>query len=90
MTTPGRDVPSSQEVNRFHTRSDRDSSKVAHHHTLGLDPNQASPGDHNHNGRNSKLLLDGVTISGSLSGGTALISVINALEALGATDNTVA
>jgi hypothetical protein len=43
----------SQDVNDFHLNSDRDSSHTAQHHTLGLGPNQASPGNHNHDGKTS-------------------------------------
>jgi hypothetical protein len=46
-------VASPTEVNDFHLNSDRDSAKTAQHHTLGTDPYQASPGNHNHDGKNS-------------------------------------
>lgn len=45
--------PSAQEVNDFHLNSDKDSSAQALHHTLGSNPSQASPGNHNHDGKNS-------------------------------------
>lgn len=45
--------PSTQEVNDFHLNSDRDSSATALHHTIGRNPYQASPGNHNHDGKNS-------------------------------------
>jgi hypothetical protein len=45
--------PSPEEVSVFHLNSDRDSSALAQHHTLGLGPYQASPGNHNHDGKNS-------------------------------------
>jgi hypothetical protein len=38
-----------------HRQSDVDSSKFSQHHTLGVGPNQASPGNHNHDGVNSLL-----------------------------------
>lgn len=82
--------PSSGEVRKFHTNSDADGSASSIHHTLGSQAAQASPGNHGHDGGSSKLLLDGASITGSRSGGAALISVINLLVALGATDNTVA
>lgn len=47
---------SAGEVNDFHSNSDVDKSTLAQHHTLGPQPNQASPGDHNHDGRNSRKL----------------------------------
>lgn len=83
-------LPSQKEVARFHTNADTDGSTVTIHHTLGSRPDQASPGNHGHDGGSSALLLSGVTLSGSRSGGAALISVINALVAMGATDGTTA
>ena len=59
MTSPGVN-PSSTEVNKFHQNSDVDSSSVAQHHTLGIQHDQASPGDHNHNGKNSRRLGKGL------------------------------
>ena len=47
---------SAGEVNEFHSNSDVDKSTLSQHHTLGIQPNQASPGDHNHNGRNSRRI----------------------------------
>jgi hypothetical protein len=49
-------TPSPDEVNAFHQNSDRDSSVFAQHHTLGLGPTQASPGNHSHNGKDSKRI----------------------------------
>lgn len=77
-------------VKSFHKRSDVDSSAQAQHHTLGQKAGQAASGDHNHDGANSRKLLKGTTITGSRSGGAALVSVIDALEKLGATDATTA
>lgn len=48
--------PSPEEVNAFHLNSDRDSSATALHHTLGTNPAQASPGNHTHNGKDSKRI----------------------------------
>lgn len=47
---------SPEEVNAFHLNSDKDSSATALHHTLGLNPGQASPGNHTHDGKNSKRI----------------------------------
>ena len=44
------------EVKRLHRDSDVDESPIAQHHTLGILPNQASPGDHIHDGRSSKKI----------------------------------
>ena len=57
---------SAGEVNDFHSNSDADKSTLAQHHTLGPQPNQASPGDHTHDGKTSKKLqlqnIQGVSI----------------------------
>jgi hypothetical protein len=80
--------PSQAEVADFHTNADTDGKRTSMHHTLGPRSGQASPGDHDHSGGDSKLLLDGVTISGVKAGNTALASVIAALVTLGANDTT--
>lgn len=78
-----------EEVNRFHEHSDVDSSTLAQHHTLGPKPNQASPGDHKHDGVTSKKLMAGVTVTGSKGGNVALTNLITALSnSLGFTDTT--
>ncbi len=76
-------------VNAFHKKSDVDSSANAQHHTIGPRKNQAADGAHTHDGSNSLLILEGVTLSGSRGGNAALASVIAALVQLGATDSTV-
>jgi hypothetical protein len=81
-------VPSAKEVEVTHTNADTDGSNNSIHHSLGFKRGQASPGDHTHDGGTSKLLLEGVTLTGVKAGNTALASVIAALAALGATDNT--
>ena len=54
---PGAELqPNPDQVNEFHRYADTDNSPESTHHTLGNDPNQSSPGDHDHDGRNSKLL----------------------------------
>lgn len=47
---------SPQEVRRSHTRADTDLGPRSLHHTLGQRRNQASPGDHNHDGSTSKKI----------------------------------
>jgi len=47
---------SPQDSRRFHSRSDVDLGPRSLHHTLGTRRNQASPGDHNHDGTTSKKL----------------------------------
>jgi hypothetical protein len=69
-----RNIPTPEEVNFYHLASDKDSGPGALHHTLGLGPSQASPGNHNHDGRNSKRVelknLDGAKITYQPEGGT--------------------
>lgn len=82
------DPPQASDVEHFHTNADADVRPEALHHTLGGNPNQASPGNHNHDGGTSALLLDGIVLTGSKTDGTALNSVISALVRLGAKDQT--
>lgn len=83
--------PPQRMVNEFHTNDDVDRDANAHHHTLGVGVNQAASGGHNHDGTNSVQLGAGIQISGSRSGGGALISILTALEQiLGVEDNTTA
>lgn len=74
--------PNPDEVNNFHRYSDVDVSPESQHHTLGMDPNQTSQGDHTHDGKNSKTLYAG-TITGSRGGNVALASLLSALNAKG-------
>jgi hypothetical protein len=46
-------IASADDVNSFHLNSDKDSSALAQHHTLGLKPTQAAAGNHSHNGKDS-------------------------------------
>lgn len=50
-------APNPEEVNEFHRYSDVDTSPDAQHHTIGVDGSQASPGNHNHDGRNSPSIF---------------------------------
>lgn len=67
----------SEEVNFFHLNSDKDAGPTALHHTLGLGPGQASPGNHNHDGRNSlkiklsNVVWDNASIEFTVLGGTS-------------------
>ena len=81
--------PPPEEVSRFHARSDVDSSQTAQHHTLGVRHDQASPGDHKHEGQGSRMIMEGITVSGSKGGNAALADLITKLAAaLGFTDAT--
>lgn len=83
------EAPLPQVVGFLHTRADTDSSQTAKHHTLGVNHNQSSPGDHIHDGRTSKLLMDGISITGSRGGNAALASLISELsQVLGFNDLT--
>lgn len=82
--------PNAQEVEDFHSNADTDVRPEAIHHTLGSSPNQASPGNHVHNGSDAPLLLEGVQLTGSRGGNAAVASIISALVKLGATDTTTA
>jgi hypothetical protein len=75
-------------VTKFHTNSDLDSSVTAQHHSLGILHNQASPGDHKHDGKASKLLGKGLDLTFPTTAGAAytqaqIQSIINALRKLG-------
>jgi hypothetical protein len=84
------DIADGQTVKRFHNQSDVDSSQNAQHHTLGIRQDQSSPGSHKHDGKTSRKLLEGTTITGSRGGNVALASVIQLLVKLGAVDSTTA
>ena len=77
-----------REVERFHRRSDVDSRKTAQHHTIGTSGDQASPGNHVHDGADSALLLSGFTLTGTRGSATSVGAIIAALVKLGATDST--
>ena len=63
-----------QQVKDFHLNSDVDQSFISQHHTLGPLTNQASPGDHIHDGSTSKRLslgnLEGKSVPFTVVGGT--------------------
>ena len=67
-------MPTPEEVNFFHLAADKDAGAGALHHTLGLGPSQASPGNHDHDGRNSKRIkaseLETVRVDFVPGGGT--------------------
>lgn len=76
--------PEPKEVNKLHARSDLDSSTESQHHTLGPKANQASPGDHLHDGRASKKLLDGINLPSDSTTASWRLAVEQALTRLGA------
>lgn len=80
--------PAAEVVIAFHKNVPVDTRPEDIHHRLGPGPNEAASGRHTHNGADSPLLLDGVTLTGSKGGNVALASVIQALVKLGAKDST--
>lgn len=82
---------SAQQALRLHEFSDKDSSPLAQHHTLGPRRHQASPGNHNHDGSTSPKLGagKGLTLTGSTGGNVALQNLIAMLQqVVEFTDNT--
>jgi hypothetical protein len=80
--------PSSSEVSKLHANADVDTSVTGIHHTLGILHNQASPGDHTHNGKSSKRIGKGINAAFPVTAGATytqsqIQDIINALRALG-------
>lgn len=63
-------------VDQNHQGSDLDSSIFAKHHSLGPNTNQASPGDHIHDGSNSRQFQD-LSILGILTAGNIAWGAVN-------------
>ena len=81
--------PSADVVRLFHKNASVDSRAMDIHHTLGPGVHQAASGAHDHKGGNSKLLLEGYTITGiKATPSSVLPSIIAALVRLGAKDST--
>jgi hypothetical protein len=86
MTEPS--VPTARDSEKAHTNSDIDSGTIAQHHTLGIQHNQASPGDHKHDGKSSKSLGKGLdptfpSVANASYTQAQIQSIINALRRLG-------
>lgn len=75
-------TPPAQQVNLFHKNADTDSSIEAAHHTCGSRRNQASPGDHIHDGKNCRKIGEGqnITLTGAKGGNAALANLITMLQ----------
>ena len=86
--------PTAQQVATFHEKSDKNASPKALHHDLGPTANQASPGNHSHDGGASAKLTDimsGITVIGSRGGNDALASLLTQLATeFGLVNNTTA
>lgn len=89
------------ESNADHQSSDADSGPKAQHHTLGPNRNQASPGDHIHDGISSPKLgprqmdpsgnatVPALVLTGGKGGNVALTNLIALLKnVIDFTDNT--
>jgi hypothetical protein len=74
--------PNPDQVAKIHERSDKDGGPKSQHHTLGPGPNQASPGNHSHDGGNSASLLAD-TITGDFGDPATLLQLANSLKPLG-------
>lgn len=82
------DAPSSEAVNKIHSNSDVDSATTSQHHTLGIQHNQSSPGDHKHDGKSSKKIGKGInasfpTTASATYSQSQIQAIIDALRALG-------
>lgn len=76
-------------VAQIHTKADTDTDKTSVHHTIGPAPTQVASGAHTHDGAESRLLGEGITLTGSKGGNAAVASICAALvQILGVTDNT--
>lgn len=69
-------------VARIHARDDVDSNQQAHHHTIGVKHDQASSGDHTHDGVGSRKLgaNQGFILTGAKGGNVALTNLIAMLK----------
>lgn len=74
--------PPARDVNLFHTNSDLDSSAQAQHHSIGVKHDQASSGDHVHDGVGSRKLGTGqsLVLTGAKGGNVALTNLIALLK----------
>lgn len=80
--------PEPRVVNLFHTRSDADTAQTAKHHSLGIKHDQASAGDHKHDGKNSRHLGKDITISGSTNAQVTRSMLQAMIDILGVKDTS--
>lgn len=84
---------SAKQVDDIHRNADRDKNQNSLHHTLGTGRYQSAAGDHIHDGSTGAALLDDVIIEGNLNTqagvASAVTAIAQALEKLGAANNTV-
>jgi hypothetical protein len=86
--TPVAGALTSAESTKAHSNSDVDSAITSQHHTLGIQHNQASPGDHKHDGKSSKKIGKGLNPAFPLTANAAytqaqIQSIIDALRSIG-------
>lgn len=80
---------SARDVQNIHRNADSDATVFSVHHTLGINSGQASPGNHSHDGKSSKILSGYVAnnapiaVVGSRGGNAALASLLTALATKG-------
>lgn len=76
--------PEPREVNEFHSRDDCDTGNTAHHHTIGIKHDQASAGDHSHDGVTSRKVGVGLnlTINTGVSTAADLAVLLNMLHSV--------
>lgn len=87
MTQPEPAI-TSKASNAAHANSDVDTAVTALHHTLGIQHNQSSPGDHKHDGKSSKRIGKGLNASFPTTASAAysqaqIQTIIDALRLLG-------
>ncbi len=81
----------SRQVLLIHAKADTDGSPTAAHHTIGINRNQASPGNHTHDGKASPKVGRGLglVLTGAKGGNVALTNLIAMLkQVMEFTDNT--
>lgn len=72
------------EVANLHRQADTDATPTAAHHTLGPSNTQAAPGNHKHDGNQSRKLYDPPgSVTGARGGNAALTSLLTVLAAQG-------
>jgi hypothetical protein len=81
--------PASRYINWFHSQAPY-RAPTDLHHQLGRNSWDAAAGDHTHDGTNSPLILEGLTIEGARNTDAYRQSVNALLVRLGAKDNTTA
>lgn len=83
-------VLSARDVNRIHTKSDVNSSANSQHHTIGTGRNESASGSHNHGGKDSNKIGQGLglVVTGSRGGNAALNSLLTELAKVVAFTNS--